>query len=392
MKRKVSILTFAFTLIAILMFGTVIHMITGWNTFAVSGIIFALAFIGGAIRNYQGKAFERGILADFDIQDTTYTGTVEASYMITQATFGLATVQEGVAYVKDGIKKKHNIPKIDIVNPLQKRQPIPVQDPSKKAVVTGVVLDPQDIMGYEELNPRDWESHFYAEQLNQTLIARELPVTVANYLMQLYLNRCFEKIELGLHQGSLTYTVAGDPNGQISFFDGLIKKALTGNGTDLSLQVGSPAVLTISNIQTQMQAAYELVPKGILANAKRRANLKYLVSVEDDLIYEDYITTSRVYKNNDDTERGIRKYKGIPIVVLPGLPKDTFYLCEAIPDITTNIWIGTNSMEDLQIMFMKLQNNSELWFFKALFKFDVQIAKYNEFVIHTTKVIGDFSV
>jgi hypothetical protein len=59
------------------------------------------------------------------ISDTTYAGTVEAGFMITQATFGLSTISKGVAYVKDGIKKQHNIPKIDIVNPLQARAATP---------------------------------------------------------------------------------------------------------------------------------------------------------------------------------------------------------------------------------------------------------------------------
>ena len=49
-------------------------------------------------------------------------------------------------------------------------------------------------MLYTEFNPRDFEAHWLAEQLSPTLLARELPVTAENYMMQIGLNRMFEQL------------------------------------------------------------------------------------------------------------------------------------------------------------------------------------------------------
>jgi hypothetical protein len=64
---------------------------------------------------------------------------------------------------------------------MQKRAATPT---SKGAVtVDGQVLQPQDLMLYYEFNPRDYEQHFYAEQLQPKLLGRELPVTAEAFLL-----------------------------------------------------------------------------------------------------------------------------------------------------------------------------------------------------------------
>ena len=320
----------------------------------------------------------------FNITDTTYAGSVETSYMITKATFGLDTINKGLAMVKDGIKKSHNIPRIDINNPLQTRVATPnvYTFTGQQATVDSVKLTPLDIMAYDQFNPRDWETHFYAEQLSKTLLAREIPVTPSNFLMQLYLNRCFEQIERGIWLGSTTYNTAsgstnvGDPNGQIKYFDGVIKKLIVDNTyIKPSASVSGLTTFTAANIQSILQDAYQKMPKAILANPSRKKNLKFVLSVVDALKYEEYLTTNNVYKNNDTTESGIMRYKGIPVVPVAGLDENqAILLGEFTSSVDSILWIGTNSMEDLQLQIMKLQPNSEEWFFKALFKFDVAIS------------------
>jgi hypothetical protein len=322
-----------------------------------------------------------------NIQDTTYSGTVEAGYMITQATFGLDTVNKGVAYVKDGIKKQHTIPKIDITNPLQPRQATPTSQGTYN--VTGVVIDPKDVMLYVEFNPRDWEEHFYAEQLSRTLLARELPVTAENVMMQLTLNRAFEQFENGIHMGSISYTApAGSAgNGQIKFWDGIIKQAIVDN---TYIPVASPSTITAANILAKFDQAIAALPKAILASPARYKTVKFCVSVGDFQLYEAASTLLTQKGNQIDTIQR-PNYRGYEVVPLPGIPDSTFYLTKAYPSLDSNIWIGTNSTDDLMLELKKLQNNSELFYFKGLFKFDVKIAKFNEFVMHTTQLIGNFS-
>lgn len=321
------------------------------------------------------------------ISDTSYAGTVEAGFMITKATFGLNTVKKGVVYVKDGIKKTHNIPNVDITNVLQTYGATPTS--AGTFVVNKVTITPSKAMGYVEFNPIDFQDHFYAEEQSKTLLARELPVTAENVMMQLFLNRQFEAIEKGMHVGSLGYTTGltgSGANSQIKYFDGFIRKALVA-GT--YLPVGSPSAITSANILGKLDAAIALLPLALLSDDARFEKIKFMLSPLDWQKFE-IASLALTNKGRDVNGVTIPNYRGFEIVTLAGLPESTFYLTKATADLESNLWVGTNAVEDLQIDLQKLQNNSSLYFMKSLFAFDVQIAKMEEFIMHTTKVVGDF--
>lgn len=323
-----------------------------------------------------------------NIQDTTYAGTAEVGFMITPSTFGLDTLRKNCAYVKDGIKKTHNIPKIDIQKILQPRAATPTSQGT--FTVTKQILNPQDVMAYIEFNPRDWEDHFYAEQLSRTLLARELPVTAENVMMQLFLNRAFEQIEVGLHMGSQGYTTndPNNPNFQIKYWDGFIRKALV-DGT--YIPSGTPSAITTANIVGKFQEGYSLLPKAILADPYRYEKVKIMVSTVDRLKYEDYQANIQTYKGVDTTQQGINRYKGYDVVDLAGLPENTFYMGKAYPALDNNMFIGMNSTDDMMLQLQRLQNNSEYFFFKMLAKIDVNVAKFNELFMHTTLTTSTFT-
>lgn len=325
------------------------------------------------------------------INDTSYAGTF-ASYFWVPATFGMDTVRKGAVYVNDGIKKKKTVGSIDFSNPLQPRKATPVQG-SSQFTVTGRVLEPKDMMLYSEFNPRDYEAHWLAEQLSPTLLARELPVTAENYMMQIALNRTFEQIELGLWQGWSGYsavTDATDPRYQIQYFDGFIWKFLN----DATVKFAqSPAVLTTSNIGDAFEDAINTLTsakKALLANPARYERLKFLVSIEDEQIYQKYLTTTLTFKGNNATEKAINKYRGYDVVAIAGLPKDTFVFCEVTGGPDSNLHVGMNSMEDNNLQLQKLQNNSELFFLKGLMKYDVQYAFGNQTYVWTTKTTNSY--
>ena len=81
-------------------------------------------------------------------------------------------------------------------------------------------------------------------------------------------------------------------------------------------------------------------------------------------------------------------YKGIPVHELVGMPDDTMIgtrFGSTIMD--SNIHVGVdwdqNSTEDV-IKVMPVQNKSELWFVKMLFKVGVQIGWGEELVLYGT--------
>lgn len=322
-----------------------------------------------------------------NIQDTTWSGNA-ASYMITRAVVGADTIEKGVIYVEDGIRKKRTIPRIEVSNFMQRRAATPVS--AGDVTVDGRVLEPQDLMLYYEFNPRDFEAHFYAEQLQPKLLGRELPVTAENFMVMQTMKRLNEFFENAIHRGRKEYdpqggaidpTSKGDVAGAAAYFyfDGLIKKALDAANI---ISVPTPVALTYSNIRDKFQAALNLVPKALLYRYGK-SGLKFIVSYADQLKYEQALRQD-LYKNQDTTESGINRYSGYDVVPVAGLPENTFYVAIAKPDIDSNLWLGINSTEDNQLQLMKLQNNSEMFFVKGLFKMDTQIGFADQLVIYTT--------
>lgn len=332
------------------------------------------------------------------IQDTTYAGTF-ASYFWLPATFGMDTIQKGAVYVKDGIKKKHTIGRMDFSRPLQPRNSTPTS--SGAFTVSGRSLTPNDFMLYTEFNPRDYEQHWLAEELSPTLLARELPVTAENYMMQIGLERAMEQVEIGLWLGSTTYTAmpGSAGNGQICYFDGFLKKMVNDNAI---YQVPSPLPLSaaassgsVYNIADAFNALLNLVAtnkKALLSGSKRYERMKFFVSINTEQIYDTFLTTTLTFKGVNTTERGINKFKGYEIVPVAGMADDTILFCEGLPDTSSNLYVGMNSTEDNQLQLMRVSNPSELFFLKGLMKYDVQYGFSDEIFLFTTLTSASFTV
>lgn len=327
------------------------------------------------------------------INDTQYAGTF-ASYFWLPATFGMDTIQKGAVYVKDGIKKKHTIGRIDLSNPLQPRQATPVSNSlNGKFSIDGRSLEPLDHMFYTEFNPRDFEAHWLAEQLSPTLLARELPVTAENYMMQIALNRTFEVIETEIWMGSLTYAAeaGSEGNGQLKFMDGFMKKFV--NDSDV-VKISNPVALTSSNILDKMDALISAVAtnkKALVIKASRFQRMKFFVSVNTEQIYQAALTTGVTFKGLNTMEAGVKPWKGYEVVALAGFPDNTILFCEGLPDTSSNLYVGMNSTEDNNLQLMRLQNNSELFFLKGLMKYDVQYGFSDQIFLYTTYTADYFN-
>jgi len=335
-----------------------------------------------------------------NIQDTSWSGPA-ASYMITRAVVEADTIVKGCIYVEDGIKKKKTIPRIEVSNFIQKRTATPTSQGSVD--VEGRVLSPNDLMLYYEFNPRDYEQHFYAEQLQPKLLGRELPVTAENFMMMQTMKRLNEFFENAIWRSRVDYDLDGnavDPTtkgdsasaSDYFYFDGLIKKALDGATatTYPTITVSNPKTLVAGtattgqeNIGDAFLRCLNLVPKALLFKYGA-GGLKFHVSYATKLIFEEWLTVTATFKNNNFTEQGQNFYKGYTVAPLAGVPDNTIVVCISKPDIDSNLWLGINSTEDNQLQLMRLQNNSELFFVKGLFKMDTQIGFTDQLVIYTS--------
>lgn len=325
------------------------------------------------------------------VNDTTYAGTF-APYFILPAMFGMDTYNKGTVYLKDGIKKKHTIGKIDFSQPLQARVATPTAS-GGNITIDGNVLDPQDVMVYQELNPRDLETHWSSEELSQTLLTRQLPPTIENYISLMIVGRAFEQYENCIWMGSTTYTATpgSTGNGQLVWFDGLMKKFVNDGSV---YKTASPVALTSANVAGAFLDLYNAVAlnnKALLANPNRYTRMKFLVSYATWLLYEDY-QSSQPYKNINVTQAGVYSYKSFEIVPLAGMPDDTIIFTEAMASPEGNLWLGMNSILDENFMLARLFPNSELFFFKMLMKMDVNYGFSNKVFMYTTLTSGSFTV
>jgi hypothetical protein len=325
------------------------------------------------------------------LNDTTYAGEV-ASYMITRAVVDADTINKGCIMVEDGIKKQKTIPRLEVANIFQKRAATPTSQGT--VTVDSSVLVPQDLMMYFEFNPRDFEAHWYAVQLENKLLDATLPPTIENFMMLQTMKRSNEFFENHIWRGRKAYDPDGtnlDPttkgaaasDAAYLYFDGLIEKALAAATT---IFVSSPVALTggaSGNILTKFQAAYALVPPALLFKYGV-GGLKYLISYADQQKFENTMQLLTTFKNQDTTEKGINRYNGYEVVPCAGIPENTFFICIAKPDVDSNLWVGMNSTEDNQLQLQRLQNNSELYFVKGLFKVDTQIGFADQLVAYTT--------
>ena len=351
------------SLVLIALVSTALSMVTGAPALAFAAALFVGGFIKGIVA--PGESATNLAYDGFVISDTTYAGEA-ASQFIVKAITSNTMVQDGHIYVRDGIKYKFTIPRWDAVytDLIQDRQATPTAQGNM--TVTGQTLTLNDYMIYTEFNPRDFEQHWYATQLNPTLIDRTLPASVESVVVQQVLKRHDRFLNEIIWKGNKANT------DYTRFFDGLKTKATASSET---LKTGSVATLSNSNIATKFELGYQLIPFALRYDPE----MKLFVSYKTFDLWRQYqygaagSSVSNFYKGIDVTQMGVAMFAGLPVVKVPDFPDDYFMFAKGKSDPGSNLWLGMNSVDDPKIYMNRVQNNSELWFVKMLMKVDVQI-------------------
>ena len=361
---------FLFSSLLMVALSVAVEFAVGIPALGVAVALFAIGFVKGIV---APGSLPANMAYDFIISDTTYSGEA-ASQFIVKAITGNETVQGGHIYVQDGIKKKFTIPRFDAdyEDLIQDRAATPTS--KGDMTVTGKVLEPADYMIYVEFNPRDYEQHWFATQLNPTLIDRSLPATVESTVIQEVLKRHDRYMNKAIWNSNTTNAAPSI----YRYYDGLIRKAkLANSGADQTNFVGSPTTLSAANIVAELQKGFDLLPAAL----KYDPNMKIFVSYKT---FDLYMTAqqNQLYKGADFTSLGVARFQGLQVVRINDMPNDTYLMAKGTAGMDSNLWLGLNSTEDASITLEKLQANSELYFIKMLMKVDVQIGWNSETVYY----------
>lgn len=368
MKKVTTINRILASIALMLVSATFISYVAAENfnyTFQIAGALFAIGMLKG-IFGINTKI--EGILREgFVIGDTTYAGEV-ASQFIVKAITGADTVNGGHVYIKDGIKKAYTIPRFDAnyEDFIQDRAAMPVA--KGDIAISGVALNPQDFMIFTTFNPRDFEDHWYATQLNPTLIDRSLPYSVESIVVQEVMKRFAKYFNKAIWNNDKSIS------GIYKYWNGFLKTAK--NASDVNL-VPSPVALTSTNIQGEMLKCYNSIPLQL----RYDANMKFFVSYATWDLYEQS-QINQTYKGIDTTTVGKDTFKGRSVVKIADFPDNTILVAKGLATPESNLWIGMNSLADEGLQIQKLRPEGERWYMKMLVKADVQIGWTSEVVYY----------
>lgn len=310
----------------------------------------------------------------FQVSAQGFNGDI-ASGFIVKHLFQSETLNRGFIYVDDNIHLKRTIRRIVAANVLQAYKVTPGSDDSQGDItVSGRPLLPQTCMIYKQLDPNDFESDWLAVEMTQELLDKKLPATAESYIIQEILRAAAKDLDGRIWVNDST--ASGNPLP----FDGLINKlAASGSGV---VKIASPVTLTASNIISKLDACYQTSKPEV----RRDGMFKIGLSPKSFDLYRQALVGLQ-YKGPDPSQGGYRTFAGVQLMDLPGIPDDC--LVTAITGNTrdSNFWMGVQTKgatpkDEPMVKFDRLQNNSEEYFLKAIYRADVQIGWPEECVLY----------
>lgn len=331
---------------------------------------------------------------------TNYTGEVLEDLLAYTAQEN-ETYKEGLIHIKAGIQKKYTLPAIQLSSIIQDHKATP--DSSKgDYTFTERYLEPNDFMIYIEFNPRDFEKYYKFAQPNGNLVFRELDPKVQSTMVRLLLEQKMEYINNAIWNSALTAdktkitatndagTVAigaDDAAGPLKYFNGAIARMLINEAAKPAteeakggqvIKAGSGAFADGQAVETELYAMWKVTPPKV----RKKAGLVILMDYASWDKYDEYVS-SKEYKYTDNRQENQHMFRGKRIIPMTALPEDTIIIGNFTSGADSNLWMGVDYANDEDVLQIdKLQNNSELYFFKMLIKMDVNIVKPAEIVAH----------
>lgn len=338
---------------------------------------------------------------NFGAGETNYTGEV-LEELLTLTAQKTDTFAKGLIHVEPQIQKQLTLPSIKLGKIIQDRKPTPDSSVGEYSFAERY-LAPKDFMIYLEFNPREFERYYKAFQPVDNLVFRKLDPYVQAKMLRLlmegkeaYIDQAIwcsatatQKAKIANSDGIKGTSIIGAENeyGQMKYWDGAIARMLmNANAEEDSEDKKSGDIMLAGNgsfangeaVETELYNMYHKLPPKIRAIS----GLKILMDYNTWDMYDQYLT-AKEHKYVDNTQINARTFKGKQIIPMVAFQDNTIIIGKFSSGRDSNLWMSVDMADDINVIQCdKLQNNSELYFFKALMKIDVNIVKPSEIIAH----------
>ena len=338
---------------------------------------------------------------NFGAGETNYTGEV-LEELLTLTAQKTDTFAKGLIHVEPQIQKQLTLPSIKLGKIIQDRKPTPDSSVGEYSFAERY-LAPKDFMIYLEFNPREFERYYKAFQPVDNLVFRKLDPYIQAKMISLlvegkeaYIDQAIwcsatatQKAKIANSDGIEGTSIIGAENeyGQMKYWDGAIARMLmNANAEEDSEDKKSGDIMLAGNgsfangeaVETELYNMYHKLPPKIRAIS----GLKILMDYNTWDMYDQYLT-AKEHKYVDNTQINARTFKGKQIIPMVAFPDNTIIIGKFSRGRDSNLWMSVDMADDINVIQCdKLQNNSELYFFKALMKIDVNIVKPSEIIAH----------
>ena len=302
--------------------------------------------------------------------NSNFAGTNIAN-ILSLLVLGAESIQKGLLHT---IPNKYDVIYMPFVNTaadqLQDRVDTPVD--SADSDYTEKVIDPKDMMWYQEFNPAKfehvwqdfWPKGGLVNQVQDPKIMAAITKTIA-----VSINTQLDKL---IWQGDDTLGAA-DP---LRFFDGFIK-TMTADADVVKVVITGP--IDANNIKDALDDMIAAMDPAVRVMKKP----KFVMSHASFDAFELY-TTSLDFKGNSVYDGTQLRYRGYLITPIGGMTDTDIVFVDATTGPEGNLFAGTwldNDRNNFKIA--RLQENSELFFIKALFRYGVEYGNGSQIVLAT---------